>query len=60
MSWLRRNAFLVAFVAVNLLIAAKPAGAALRNAACNDPDGGQYACCKTCIVLCGCDIITEE
>ena len=54
MRWLKRNWMFVLFFVVNLAIVAQPAQAGLRNALCDDGEGGQFACCKSCIFFCAC------
>lgn len=53
--WIRRNYVALAFVVVNLAIAA-PVDAALDNATCLDPGGDITPCCTSCFIFCNCTL----
>jgi len=55
MRWITRYWYVFLFVLVNLAVG-QPAHAALKNAACTDGDGGEFACCTTCWFFCHCDV----
>lgn len=56
MQWIKKNWVIVAFVLVNLAIAA-PADAGLKNSTCAGPGGEDEGCCRTCLIFCGCDFL---
>ena len=56
MRWLTRYWYVLLFVLVNLAIPSS-ADAGLKNAACNDGEGGEYGCCTSCWFFCACDFL---
>jgi hypothetical protein len=53
--WIRRNWALLAFVLVNLAVAA-PAHAMLGDDFCEDANGNAVHCCTLCIGVCQCHV----
>ena len=56
MSWLKRYWYVGAFVIVNLAIAS-PAAAGWDDDWCEDGQGGQEKCCRSCWIFCECEFL---
>lgn len=56
MQWIKKNWLIVAFVLVNLAVAA-PAHAGWNDATCMGSNGETHDCCEICFIFCGCELL---